>query len=314
MTELVVADIGGTHARFALARPGPNGASLGPVTTVRTADHASLESAFAGFAAANAPLPPRAVFAVACPTEGEILSFTNNPWVIRPAQLPAALGLSSVRLINDFEAVAHAVSRAQPSQLAPVCGPQPTLPTAGITSIIGPGTGLGVAMLVATPAGQIVVPTEAGHIGFAPADPLEDLLLTAMRRRLAGRVSAERLVSGPGLAAIHLAMGGAPATDEKSLWAEVLAAQTPENTATLDRYLALLGSYTGDIALAQGATAVVIAGGLGTRLGTHLSRPAFQTRFTAKGRFTSRMETIPVMRLLIKEPGLFGAAVAAGVQ
>ncbi len=311
-TQLLVADIGGTHARFAIATPRAHGPpTLTNITTIPTADHPSLADAYAAFAkGVPTPLPRHAVLAVACPAEGEVLQFTNNPWRIRPAALAAALGLESVRLINDFEAVAHAVAHAGPGDLAPICGPRGGLPARGVTSIIGPGTGLGVAMLVREAGLQAVVPTEAGHIGFAAVDGIEDLLLTAVRRGLHGRVSVERLVSGPGLAAIHLAMGGAPAENQKALWAEVLAQETSEARGTLERFLAMLGGFAGDMALAQGARAVVIAGGLGARIGERLAHPAFVERFRDKGRFREHMQGITVLRLLLDEPGLLGAAVA----
>ncbi len=315
MTErLVVADIGGTHARFAVAeRVAGEMARLSHVTTLPTAAHDSLAGAFARFRSlVPVALPDAAVLAVACPTEGEVLHFTNNPWAIRPVVLAAELGMADVRLINDFEAVAHAVALAGPQHFERLCGPlvlgEGGLPRHGVTSIIGPGTGLGVAMLVREGKFQTIVPTEAGHIGFAPIDGIEDLLLTAVRRGLHGRVSVERLVSGPGLAAIHLALGGAPSENQKTLWADVMQGDTAETAATLARFLAMLGGFAGDIALAQGAKAVVIAGGLAARLGKRLEHPSFEARFCAKGRFSSRMAAIPVMRLLLDEPGLLGAS------
>jgi glucokinase len=310
--SLIVGDIGGTHARFAIATPQPDGLPvLADITTIPTAAHPSLASAYAAFSARiSAPLPPHAVLAVACPVEGELLQFTNNPWSIRPAALAVDLGLDSVRLINDFEAVAHAVAHAGPGNLAPVCGPAVGLPTRGVTSIIGPGTGLGVAMLIREGGLQAVFPTEASHIGFAAADGIEDVLLTAVRRELHGRVSVERLVSGPGLAAIHLAMGGAPAENQKALWTEVLTSDSSEARCTLERFLAMLGGFAGDMALAHGARAVVIAGGLGARIGDRLAHPAFVERFCDKGRFRQHMQGITVLRLLLEEPGLLGAAVA----
>jgi glucokinase len=205
--------------------------------------------------------------------------------------------------------VGHAVAGAGASDFASVCGPREDAEKIGaVTSIVGPGTGLGVAMLVRHAAGHMVVPTEAGHMGFAPTDGIEDVLLSAVRRGLTGRVSVERLVSGPGLAAIHLALGGAPAADQRELWRDVLGGESAEAEATLERFLAMLGGFAGDVALAQGASAVVLAGGLGARLGARLAHPAFAARFVDKGRFGARMAAIPVTRLLIDEPGLVGAA------
>jgi glucokinase len=316
---VIVGDIGGTHARFALACPQPGALPrLDHVTTLATADYPDAESALGAFMdSAPAPAPRRATLAAAAPpplsdetAAGAPSRLSNGGWTLMPDRLADRLALEEVRVINDLEAAAHAVAHATPADLAPVCGPRLPLPDNGVISVVGPGTGLGAAMVVRHGNGQTVIPTEAGHIGFAPTDGLEDLLLTAMRRGLSGRVSAERLVSGPGLAAIHLALGGAPAINQKSLWMEALESESSEMQATLERFLALLGSFTGDVALAQGARAVVMVGGLGARLGERLSHPAFAERFCAKGRFSERMARIPVLRFRAGEPGLLGAALA----
>jgi len=311
LRTVAVADIGGTHARFALARLGRGLPTLTHVTTTATAAHPSLEAAFQQFAdSLQEPLPARAALALAAPLAQDIRS-PNNLWTIRASDLPARLGIPDVRLLNDFESIAHAVAVADPKDFAHICGPRAGLPAEGVISIIGPGTGLGVAMLIRHNGQQHIIPTEAGHIGFAPTDGLEDLLLTAMRRGLSGRVSNERLISGPGLAPIHLALGGAPALDQKSLWTDVLGNDTAEAAATLERFLALFGSFVGDIALAQGASAVVIAGGLGQRLGDRLNHPAFADRLLDKGRYASHLAKLPVSRLLLADPGLLGAAAFA---
>lgn len=307
--RLVVADIGGSHARFAVAERVGGAVRLRDMSVMPVAAHDGLAAAFAAFRAqAGGGLPEAGVLAVAGGLEGGELRFTNNRWTMPYDGLAAALGLQRVHLLNDLEAVARAVAHAAPEDFAAVCGPRSGLPGAGVISVVGPGTGLGVAMLVRHDAGHAVVPTEAGHIGFAPTDGIEDLLLTAVRRGLHGRVSVERLVSGPGLAAIHLALGGAPAENQRTLWRHVLDSETAEAKATLERFLGMLGGFAGDVALAQGAQAVVIAGGLGARLGARLAHPAFAERFVAKGRFAERMAQIPVVRLLIDEPGLVGAA------
>jgi glucokinase len=317
--RLVVADLGGSHARFAVAARVGGAVRLDDLCVIPVAAHDGLAAAFAAFRAqAGGDLPQAAVLAVAGGVEDGHLRFTNNRWSMPYDGLAAALGLARVQLTNDLEAAAYAVAHAGPEDFAQVCGPRVGLPEDGVISVIGPGTGLGVSMLVRHGLGEqgvgeqgvgySVVPTEAGHIGFAPTDGLEDLLLTAVRRGLHGRVSVERLVSGPGLAAIHLALGGAPSQDQQTLWRDVLDSETTETAATLERFLAMLGGFAGDMALAQGAQAVVVAGGLGARLGARLAHPAFAERFVAKGRFAARMAGIPVFRLLIEEPGLVGAA------
>jgi glucokinase len=159
-----------------------------------------------------------------------------------------------------------------------------------------------------------VTETEGGHLDFAPLDSIEDALLARLRARYR-RVSVERIVAGPGLAAIIEALAAiegrpVPAGDDKTLWAAALDGTDSLAAAALDRFCLSLGAVAGDIALAQGASAVVIAGGLGLRLADHLPRSGFAQRFTAKGRFEVMMAEIPVKLITHPQPGLFGAAAA----
>ena len=178
----------------------------------------------------------------------------------------------------------------------------------------GPGTGLGVAQVLRRQGGNMVIECEGGHIDFAPLDTLEDAMLARLRQRFR-RVSVERIVSGPGLAVIHEALAAIEGRaiqriDDKSLWTLALEGSDSLAAAALDRFCMSLGSVTGDIALAQGATAVVIAGGVGLRLADHLPRSGFAERFVAKGRFETMMAAIPVKLLTHPQPGLLGAAAA----
>lgn len=313
---LLAVDIGGTHARFAVATPGPDGRPrLEAVVRLKVADHAGLDRALAAYAGRlGRPLPKRAAIAVAGPVEGEVVRLTNSPWVLRPALLAGQIGLESVCIINDFEAVAQAVEVAGPGELQPLAGPAAGLPQAGVVTVLGPGTGLGVAMLVRGPPAARVLPTEGGHIDFAPLDRLEDRILETLRARF-GRVSVERVVAGPGLANIRAALAAiegqpaAPMTDA-ALWQMARAGDDPLARAALDRWCLALGSVAGDLALAQGASAVVLAGGILPRLGDFLARSGFHARFVAKGRFADRMATLPLFVLAMAEPGLVGAAAA----
>ena len=314
MTEIVVADIGGTHARFALAHvQGGRVTDLDDEVTMRAADHASLQLAWEAFADGRA-LPRAAAIAVACPVTGEVLKLTNNPWIIRPAMIPEKLNVDRFVLCNDFTAVGHAVANAAPEHLRHLCGPDVPLADVGVTSIVGPGTGLGVALLLRAPDGYHVVPTEGGHADFAPLDSIEDRLLQHLRARFR-RVSVERVVAGPGLVEIYETLAAieqratAP-TDVKALWTSALAGDDSLAAAALDRFCLSLGAVAGDIALTQGANAVVIAGGLGLRLAGHLPRSGFGQRFVAKGRFEGLMAALPVKLLTHPQPGLYGAAAA----
>jgi glucokinase len=314
--EIVAADIGGTNARFAIATlEGGRVASLTPETVLKTSAFASLQTAWEAFSAqVGRPLPRAAGIAVACPIHGDVLKFTNNPWVIRISAMKQQLGLDQFALINDFEAIGHAVAHLADAHFKPLCGPNRPLPSEGVISVIGPGTGLGVAFVVRQGDRHEVISTEGGHISFAPFDSLEDLILSHLRKRYS-RVSAERIISGPGLANIYEALAaieGRPVHigENRALWDAAIAGADSLAAAALERFCLCLGACAGDIALAQGAAAVAIGGGLGLRLADVLPRSGFGQRFTAKGRFESLMASIPVKLITHPHPGLFGAAAA----
>ncbi len=316
MTEVVAVDIGGTHARFAIAEVADGRVrSLGEPVTLKTTEHASFQTAWEAFADfRGAPLPRAAAIAIACPIRGDVLQLTNNPWIIRPALIPDKLGVDRHVLVNDFEAVGHAVAQVDPSQLRHLCGPEIPLPRNGITSIVGPGTGLGVGQLFCTGDTYHVIACEGGHVDFAPLDSIEDAVLADLRKQFR-RVSVERIVSGPGLAEIHRVLARLegkqiPERDDKALWTAALEGSDSLAAAALDRFCLSLGAIAGDVALSHGPTAVVIAGGVGLRIADHLPKSGFAERFAAKGRFETLMRSIPVKLITHPQPGLFGAAAA----
>jgi glucokinase len=318
--EIVAADIGGTHARFAIAEiAGGQVVRLGPECTLQTAEHASLQTAWEAFGAkVRRPLPAAAGIAVAGPVQGEVLKLTNNPWVIRPGGIPGTLGVERYTLVNDFGAIAHAVAQLGDEHFSHLCGPQRRLPEEGVISIVGPGTGLGVAQLLRRDGHYHVIETEGGHVDFAPLDGLEDRILAQLRFRYR-RVSVERVASGMGLANLYEALAAIEGRetrfrDEKTLWQAGMAGEDSLAAAAFDRFCLSLGAVAGDIALAQGAQAVVIAGGLGRRLAGHLPGSGFRDRFVAKGRFERRMDEMPVKIIVHEQPGLFGAAAAFAAE
>ena len=317
MRRIVTTDVGGTNARFALAEI-DNGrvVSLNEPVTLKTADYASFETAWEEFDRRLDPEIPRELsIAFAGPVEAEVLKLTNSPWVMRPAAIRERLGLERLTVVNDFGAVAHAVARLQEAHFTHLCGPEVPLPESGMITIVGPGTGLGVAALMRRGDGSYdVIETEGGHVDFAPLDVLEDRILHELRQSFR-RVSVERIASGRGLWNIYEALATIeqrPTTihDEKQLWIAALEGRDSLAAAALDRLCLTLGATTGDMALAHGAVAVVIGGGLGLRLAEHLPRSGFRERFTAKGRFERRMDAIPVKLITHPQPGLFGAAAA----
>lgn len=316
MRQVAVADVGGTHARFALADiEGGRVLSLGPAVKLHTSDHASFQLAWEEFGRReNIDLPNELALSFAGPVGGEVLKLTNNPWVIRPSLMKERLGVERFTIVNDFGAVGYAVATLPPDDFRHVCGPDRALPEVGVTSIVGPGTGLGVAALLRKRDHYEVIETEGGHVDFAPLDNLEDQVLKHLRRNFR-RVSIERLVSGRGLWNIYDALATLEGRDtefhdEKELWTAALGNADSLANAALDRFCLTLGAVAGDMALAQGANAVVIAGGLGLRLVDHLPRSGFSDRFIAKGRFERRMDDMPVKVITYPEPGLYGAAAA----
>ena len=316
MREIVAVDIGGTHARFAIATiEDGKVVSLGEATTLKCAEHGSLALAWETFGRSlNRTLPREAGIAVACPVSGEILKLTNNPWIIQPSQLGARLHLDNFVLVNDFGAVAHAVAQVDSSHMKHLCGPDIDLPTEGAITIVGPGTGLGAACLLRRSDRYFVMETEGGHLDYPPLDELEDKILSALRLRFR-RVSAERIVSGPGLTNLYeviAEMQGWPITlrDNRTLWKNALDGSDTVAVAALERFCLSLGAISGDLALAHGARGVVIGGGLGLRLADSLSRSGFAERFVAKGRFEAMMTEMPVKIITHPQPGLFGAAAA----
>lgn len=316
MTEVAVADVGGTHARFALAQiEGDKVVSLSEPVTLKTAEHGSFQLAWEEFGRrAGVTLPNGLAIAFAGPVGGEVLKLTNNPWVIRPSLIKERLGVDRYVVVNDFGAVAYAVATLGDEHFRHLCGPDQPLPKEGMISIVGPGTGLGVAALLRKSDHYEVIETEGGHVDFAPLDLLEDKILTQLRRNFR-RVSIERVAAGQGLSNLYEALGAIEGLDlkfhdEKELWAAALAGSDSLATAALDRLCLSLGAVAGDMALAQGANAVVIAGGVGLRLSDYLPRSGFRDRFIAKGRFERRMDDMPVKLITHPQPGLVGAAAA----
>jgi glucokinase len=314
--RIATADVGGTHARFALASiDGGHVVELGEPVTLKTAEHGSFQLAWQEFGRrAGIDLPNELAIAFAGPIGGDVLKMTNNPWVIRPALIKDRLGVDRYTIVNDFGAVAHAVASLPASDFQHLCGPDRDLPGNGIISVLGPGTGLGVAILHKQGESYDVIETEGGHIDFAPLDSLEDRILQQLRKNFR-RVSVERLVAGRGLWNIYEALGAIEGLnltfhEEKELWGAALEYRDSLANAALDRFCLSLGAVAGDMALAQGAQAVVIAGGLGLRLASHLPESGFRDRFIAKGRFERRMDEMPVKLITHPQPGLFGAAAA----
>ena len=301
----VVADIGGTHARFATAILSGERLELRDLDVLHTGDFPSLETAFAAYATDHHPSPRRAAFAIAAPLGQDDVKLTNNDWRFRQSLLKDSLGIEAAYFVNDFAAIAHAVPHCPESDFRSLTQTAFVLPRQGSISIVGPGTGLGVGLLIRQGERDMVVPSEGGHIGFAPPDAAGIEMLRALLEQQP-RISAERILCGDGLVHVYdmIATGkGTAAPEPIALWDAAINGNDPLANAARDRWLYLLGMFAGDIALAHGGQAVVLAGGILPRLGARLTAEVFLSGFCNKGRFAAAMAKLPVALLCAAQPG-----------
>jgi glucokinase len=315
----LVADIGGTNARFALTDPHSPEIAMVEARSLPNADFASLQHAIEHYLAQVGVQPRRAAIAVASPADADEIRLTNRAWSFSRHELQRAIGLDELRLLNDFGAVAWAVSALPADERVALHGPM-RVPPAGPITVIGPGTGLGVGLLVGSAAdGWRVVETEGGHVSFAPLGDEEEIIARWLTARF-GRASTERVLSGAGLSHIDAALRGEeprpPAGRPSGLRdpAEIVAAALDGHDhaarRALARFCAVLGSVAGDAALIHGARTVMIAGGIVPRFLSFLRSSAFRERFLAKGRFAAYLESVAIHVVTHPHPGLLGAAVA----
>lgn len=305
----LVGDIGATNARFSLVAPG------GAVSSIRVLaceDYPTIADAIAAYLAeTNGARPVQAVLAVAASPTGDEVTLTNHPWTFSIAALRQTLGLRQLNVVNDFHAAAAAVPHLTDNERIQV-GPGAPVAMAPI-GVIGPGTGLGVSSLLPTDAGPVPVPGEGGHVTMAPADARESAVLDIMRSRY-DHVSAERLLSGPGLVNLYntlCELSHAPAaqltaaqiTDPKT------GAEDPRAREATAMFCAMLGTIAGNLALILGARGgVYIAGGIVPKLGETFAHSQFRARFEAKGRFKSYLAEIPTYVVVRPFAALLGAS------
>jgi len=319
-THALLADIGGTNARFAIAALDAHPTLwMDSVRRYAVADFPSLAAAAAHYlreVEEDGDRLATGVFAVAGRVDGDLARITNSPWVIERAATRAALALPRLRLVNDFAAQAMCTGLLAAEDVV-VIGDVP-MPPHGPTrtqAIIGPGTGLGVGSLIVRDGRTVALETEGGHVSFAPGDAEEMALLGRLAARF-GRVSNERLVSGGGLVNLHealAALAGATATRARP---EDVTAGAREGDAlcraAVDRFCAVFGAIAGDLVLTLGAwDGVFLTGGLVPRLLPELQASAFRARFEAKGRFAPAMAQVATLAVVHPEPGLLGAAAFA---
>ena len=315
----LLADIGGTNVRFALAEPTAAVPLQGDsVRQYEVADFPNLHDAGLHYLAEmHAPQPASGVFAVAGRIDGDAARITNHPWVISCRDTAAALGLAQLHLVNDFAAQAMAVELLDGDDLVRLGGPDwrhPPAPHANF-AVIGPGTGLGVSALIVRDGRGIALETEGGHVAFAPHGDEEVAVLKRLAARFE-RVSNERLISGGGLVNIHRALcelDGATVMELRPRDITAAAASNdPRARRALDMFCAVFGAVTGDLVLTLGAwDGAFLTGGLVPRLLPQLQASSFRARFEAKGRFADAMSRVPTMAVVHPQAGLLGAAAFA---
>lgn len=309
----LVADIGGTNARFGLQDLACG--KLTELTSFAVTDYATFDDALGDYLKGLAGndryrrLPSAACFAVACPSDGETVHFTNSGWTINRKEIAVHLGLDRIDIINDFAAVGHGITTLTDNDwlqlggsAAEPCGP---------IAVIGPGTGLGVCSLIWTGSRYLVVDGEGGHADFAPVDELEIEILRVLRGRF-GRVSNERILSGAGITNIYQALCEIEGVEPRITSAAVIGKAATEDSDTLamrtvEIFFAILGSVAGNQALLIGARGgVYIAGGIVPKLVARITESKFYYRFLDKGRFRDYLKPIPVRLITRDNIGLVG--------
>jgi glucokinase len=325
---LLAADVGGTKAALGLGEAG-SARSVLAQRVYACREHAGFDSIIADFlrrpeVVAHGPRIVAACFSVAGPVAGNSSTLTNLGWKVEGAALERQFALPVVRLINDFSAAAQGIAQLTETELETLQAGRPV--ERGTRLVIGAGTGLGVGLLTWEGQGYAAHPSEAGHTDFAPVDELQDRLLGNLRRSF-GRVSYERVVSGPGLMRIFSflqeAGAGMPSRqlldasktrqDAAELIAEFGAAKLdPLAVRALDLFVAAYGAFAGNMALATLARGgVYISGGIAPKIAAKLREGGFMRAFVHKDRFGDLLATIPVRVVMNPQVGLFGALLEA---
>jgi glucokinase len=308
--RVLLGDIGGTNARFALFA----GGALGPVEHYPVAAYPNIAAAISAFLARQeqAETITSAVLGVAGPVEEGRTELVNSGWVIDAATLRTGLGFDRIALVNDFEAIAWALLKFTPDHLKSIG--RGLAEPGRVMVALGPGTGLGLAAML--PGGpNRVIATEGGHANLAASSEREDAVIAQMRRKI-GRVSVERALSGPGLQNLYGAIAELDQVDVPARSAAEISQSAMDGTcqvskAALDMFCAMLGTVAGDAALlfrARGG--VYLAGGILPRIIDYVAQSEFRARFEAKGRMRGYLETIPTSIIVHTDPAFLGLVAA----
>src|SRR5262245_920759 len=306
MSHSLLADIGGSKSRFALANSAGRPERILVIENDTVAD---LEAAVARYLDETNARPRAATLAVAGPIDGEEVALTNRTWRFRRGEFAKRFGFSELRIVNDFEAIAYALPYLRAAETRPLG--KPAAQHDGVKVVLGPGPGPGVAALI--PAGQRwhVVASEGGHAAFGPhaADEVE---VFEKLRNECGSVSVESVLSGPGLRRLARALDPKAACHEPETIVASALAREPSAQAATRLFVRLLGRFAGSLALtfkAQGG--VYLTGGVASGLGPLLDEPQFRAAFEAHPPYQALLAAIPTLLMTCEEPGLIGCAALA---
>ena len=314
---LLIGDIGGTNARFALADLHAPGFS--EKKSYACADFATADLAIRAYLEeVSSPAPGVICLAAAGPVIDKVVRFTNNNWTIDANELAKDFSGTSVKLLNDFEAIAYSIPFLTPGDSLPLGLPEASAIDEQRYSfgIVGPGTGLGYAALYKREGILVPITGEGGHQGFAPESQVQLDVLTALRERY-DRVSYERLVSGPGMENIYWALTRIHGEKQTQLSAAEIFSRAendgdPRAEEAVQLFFELLGQVAGNVAISMSTfDGVYIAGGVAKRYPHILSNSRFRSGFENKGRHRSLMERIPTRLITHDDPGLLGASYCA---
>ncbi|WP_050469028.1 glucokinase [Herbaspirillum chlorophenolicum] len=309
----LLADIGGTNARFAL-EPGPN--RIEAIKTLPAADYQEFTDAVLAYLQQAGHPPVRhAVVAIANPVQGDQIKMTNHDWAFSIEAARQLLGFDTLLLVNDFTALSMAVPQLKPSDLLQVGGGQAA--AGSPIGLVGAGTGLGVGGLVYGGGRWLPLASEGGHVSFSPANPREAAIL-AYGWRTYEHLSAERLVSGPGLELIHQALLDIEGLPAEELKAEQIVERGLQQgdlhcKETVDIFCSMLGTVAANLAVTLGALGgIYIGGGVVLHLGDYFERSPFRARFENKGRMTALTKKIPTFVITADYPAFIGVSAILG--
>lgn len=308
MTYALVGDVGGTNARLALCSK-----ETGEISRAKTysgLEFDSLEAAIRQYLQEHQLEVQDACIAIACPVTEDWVAMTNHTWAFSIKQMKANLGLAHLEVINDFTAVSMAIPMLTDADVLQFGGAQAQQDKP--IAVYGAGTGLGVALLIHVNRQWVSLPGEGGHVDFAPNSEEEDIILETLRAEM-GHVSAERVLSGPGLVNLYRAIvksdGRLPENlAPKDITERALADSCIDSRRALSLFCVILGRFGGNLALTLGTFGgVYIAGGIVPRFMEFFKASGFRAAFEDKGRFKDYVQDIPVFMITHAQPGLLGA-------